>query len=177
LVDKRLSIDDILEEDSEIFSTEVHTAVGWLTSFQMSKLAKLGAGISLKAQSATGIPEYDGICDYAKTPAKRSTNGIEDEESPSWVDVGEEGLGFGEIKSWTPLAGQDAINKTSLANFEILRRETGQAAGNWNDALGEICESIQKLIVAQSQAEIQVGDPGYLEQRLELLMLSMASGT
>jgi hypothetical protein len=65
LVDKRLERDDILEEDSEIFSTEAHSAVGWLTRFQTSKLAKLGAGISLRAQTATGIPAYVGIREYA----------------------------------------------------------------------------------------------------------------
>jgi hypothetical protein len=56
LVDKRLSRDDILEEDSKIFFTEAHLMVGWLTTFQTSKLAKLQAGIPLKAQAATGIP-------------------------------------------------------------------------------------------------------------------------
>jgi hypothetical protein len=56
LVNKQLSRDDILEEDSEIISTEAHLGVGQLTRLQTSKLAKIGAGISLKAQTATGIP-------------------------------------------------------------------------------------------------------------------------
>jgi hypothetical protein len=139
LVDKRLSRDDILEEDSEIFPTKAHLAVGWLTRFQTSKLAKLSTGILLKAQTATGVPAYVGICEYAKTPEKwsRDRDNV-DKESPSWVGVGAKGLGFQEIKSCTPLTDQDAINETSLANFEILRRKTSPAAGNWSDALGQI---------------------------------------
>jgi hypothetical protein len=122
----------------------------------MSRLTKLGAGISLKAHSVTSIPAYIGIrCEYAKTPANRAQDGADgDKESPSWVDVDAEGLRFGEIKSWTPLTDQDAINETSLANFKILRHKTSQAAGNWSDALSQIRESIQKLIADHSQAEI-----------------------
>jgi hypothetical protein len=52
------------------------------------------------------------------------------------------------------------IDETSLANFKILRCKTSWAAGNWSNALGQIQESIQKLIVAHSQPEIQVGNPG-----------------
>jgi hypothetical protein len=77
--------------------------------------------------------------------------------------VGEEGLGFGEIKfCWTPLMDQGAINETPLADFKLLRCKTSWAAGNWSDALGQILESIQKLIVAHSQVEIQIGNPGVL---------------
>jgi hypothetical protein len=128
----------------------------------VSRWAKLGAGSSLKSIADTGTQAGVGLREFAKTLAKRRRTGNEEEadESPSWVDVEAEGVGFEEIRSWDPLTSQDEINRLSQDNFDLLRRETVHPAGNLSDALGQIRESTKQLMSAQSQTEIRVGTPG-----------------
>jgi hypothetical protein len=162
--DKRLSQDEILPEDWEIFNTESHSAGAWLSRFQVSRLAKLRSGDSLRARTDAGIQPEVGLCKYAKTPAKRGRMGdeeVEDKESPSWVDVDSERTGFGDIPSWDPLSSQEDINRLAQENFDLLCKETIRAAANWSDALlGKIRESKKQLMSAQSQTEIRVGTSG-----------------
>jgi hypothetical protein len=161
LVDKRLMQEDILAEDIRIFNLESHAAGAWMARFQIARLAKLGSVDSLRTQADAGIRPEVGIQEYGKTPAKRRREGMVDfEESPSWVDVAAEGSGFEGIRSWGPLTSQEEINQLTQTNFDILRKETIRASGNWIDALMQLRESTKKLLSAQSQTEIRVGTPG-----------------
>jgi hypothetical protein len=162
LADKRLALKDVLPEDRRILDAEKHAAGPWMSRFQVARLAKLGSGESLRAQADAGIPPEVGLQEHGKTPAKRRRVGDPEEvdESPSWVDVGSEGQGFEDVKTWGPLSSQDEINMLSQLNFDLLRRETMRAAGNWSDALVQIRQSTQQLLSAQSQTEIRVGTPG-----------------
>jgi hypothetical protein len=163
LLDKRLAQEEILPEDWNLFDTESHAAGDWLSRFQVSRLAKLGSGESLRARTDAGFQPGVGLREYAKTPAKRRRLGDEEamlDESPSWVDVESEGKGFEDIRSWDPLSSQDEINRLVQENFDLLRKETIKAAVNWSDALGQIRESTKQLMSAQSQTEIRVGTPG-----------------
>jgi hypothetical protein len=119
-------------------------------------------GAPLSHQTTVGSTMDVGLCDYAKTPAKWAREGVTDvDESPTWVDVESNGVGFEDIvTSWTPLTPQDEINEKARLNFEVLKWETIRASGNWSDALSQVRDSMQLLISAQSQTEIRVGDPG-----------------
>jgi hypothetical protein len=160
LLDKCLGVDEVLEEEKLYFNTETHSAGDWELRFQTSRMAKLGAGLSLKARSAAGLQAAVNVRDYAKTPAKRFRAGEPVDLSPSWVDVESKGMGFGNIKVWDPLSEQDVVNRIALNNFELLKKETIRAATNWSDAVGQIRESTQQLISTQAQTDIQVGKPG-----------------
>jgi hypothetical protein len=161
LLEKRLSQEEILPEDREIFNSESHSAGHWLSHFQVSRLAKLGSGDALRARTEAGIQPEVGLREYAKTPAKCPHMGEEEvDESPSWVEVDSEGKGFEDIRSWDPLASQEDINRLAQDNFDLLRTETVRAATNWSDTLGQIRESTKQLMSAQSQTQIRVGTPG-----------------
>jgi hypothetical protein len=58
------------------------------------------------------------------------------------------------------LTSQEEINQLTQTNFDVLRKETVRASGNWIDALMQLRESTKKLLSAQSQTEIRVGTPG-----------------
>jgi hypothetical protein len=171
-LDKRLSKEEISPEDWGFLTRRA--AGDWLSRCQVSRLAKLGAGSSLKSLADTGTQPGVGLREYAKPPAKCRRTGNEEEadKSPSWVDVEAEGVGFQEIRSWDPLTSQDEIKKLLQENFDLLRRETVRANGNWSDALRQIRESTKQLMSAQSQTEILVGTPGALEQVSVWSMLS-----
>jgi hypothetical protein len=167
LVNKRLMREDILEEDINIFDQDSHAAGPWMTRFQIARLAKLGAVDSLQTQADAGIRPEVGLQECGKTPAKRRREGeVEFEESPSWVDVAAEGTGFEGIRSWGPLTSQEEINRLTQANFDLLRKETIRASGNWIDALMQLRESTKKLLSAQSQAKIRLGTPGAFGARV-----------
>jgi hypothetical protein len=85
---------------------------------------------------------------------------VEFAESPSWVDVATEGVDFEGIHSWGPLTSHDEINRLTQINFDLLRKKTIWASGNWIDALVQLRESTKQLLSAQSQTEIRVGTPG-----------------
>jgi hypothetical protein len=161
LVDKCLPHADVLEEGTDVFFQESHSADPWLHRFQIARMAKLGSGEPLSRQM-TRIEI--GLSDYVKTPAKRAREEVIDvDESPTWVDVESDGIGFEAINiSWTPLAPQEEINERARLNFEVLKWETIRASGIWSDALKQVRDSMQQLIGAQSQTEIRVGDPGAL---------------
>jgi hypothetical protein len=148
LLDKCLGVDEVLDEDKPYFSTEAHSAGEWETWFQTSRMAKLGAGLLLKARSAAGLQATVNVRDYAKTPAKQVRVGEAVDLSPSWVNVESEGMGFGNIKVWDPLSEQEVVNRIALNNFNLLKKETIRAATNWSDAVGQLRESTQQLISA-----------------------------
>jgi hypothetical protein len=77
LLDKRLSKDEMLPEDRGIFDMESHAAGDWLSRFQVSRLAKLGAGASLRTLADAGTqPGEVGLREYEKkNPAKRRRAG------------------------------------------------------------------------------------------------------
>jgi hypothetical protein len=129
LLDKRLAGDGVLLEDRQIFDSEEHTAGKWLSRFQVAKMAKLGACSSLSAQTAEGRTASTDIRDYAKTrPNGRGR--ARSWKTPPWVNVEDEGQGFDDMKVWGPLTTQVDVNPISLANFELLKRETVRAASN-----------------------------------------------
>jgi hypothetical protein len=136
LVDKRLAHAEILEEDTEVFFRESHSAGPWLNRFQIARMAKLGAGAPLSLQMTVGSTMDVGLSDFAKTPAKRAGEGVTVDESPTWVDVESNGVGFEDIvTSWIPLTPQDEVNEKARLNFEVLKRETIRASSNWSNAL------------------------------------------
>jgi hypothetical protein len=71
------------------------------------------------------------VRNYAKTLAKQlCVGGGAVELSPSWVDVESKGMAFGNIKVWDPLSEQEEVNRIALKNFELLKKESIQAASN-----------------------------------------------
>jgi hypothetical protein len=71
LLDKCLGAEEVQKENQIILKTEAHDAMNWETQFQVAKMAKSSAGLSLKAVRATdGIQPPVNVCACAKTPAK-----------------------------------------------------------------------------------------------------------